>query len=94
MGFTFFFILFFLNENVMFLLFVIFSNDILLNSRWYGDVPRPSELRGPCLHVHLLRPDCHGPQLPEVPVVEEVPHHHSAGTPELLCFSSIVSVLY
>lgn len=47
--------------------------------RRHGDISRPAQLHRPRCHVHVLRPDCSGPQIPEVPVVEEVPDDHSAG---------------
>lgn len=47
--------------------------------RWTGNIPRPAKLCRSRDHVHILWADCHGTQIPEVPVVEEVPHNHPAG---------------
>ncbi|XP_064828057.1 uncharacterized protein LOC135544400 isoform X2 [Oncorhynchus masou masou] len=63
-----------------------------VRSRWPGDIPCPVELCGPCHHVLLLRLVCPGPRLPEVPLVEEVPHHHSAD-PVCDCYHPHLAVL-
>nr|XP_037281307.1 uncharacterized protein LOC119174489 [Rhipicephalus microplus] len=47
-----------------------------LRQRWSGH-PRLLHQRVRAhRHVHLLLPRCHGPARAEVPLVEEVPHHH------------------
>lgn len=69
-----------------FVLFLFFPRDTFWSHfscipkfRWSGYIPRLAQLCRPCYHVLILWPDGNGPQLPEVPVVEEIPHYHSAG---------------